>query len=61
MSKAKKATVKLYSEHVDRLYSVICPHCHTELVAVADYILVMECWQCRKPIDLRDKNGKQIH
>ena len=33
---------------------VTCPHCHTELVGVAAYAVVIECWHCKKEFRIED-------
>jgi len=33
---------------------VMCPYCHTELVGVANYVIAMKCWQCKKPFKVEN-------
>lgn len=62
LKNAKKAKLKIYQKYEEIIYSVVCPHCHTELVgAIEKYTLVFECLQCGNQIDIRDKNGKRAY
>jgi DNA-directed RNA polymerase subunit RPC12/RpoP len=33
---------------------VTCPYCHTELVGVVAYAVVIECWHCKKEFRIDD-------
>ena len=62
IKKSKKAIIKLYSLYQSKLYSVKCPHCHTELVGgLEPNVLMFICTHCGNTIDLRDKNGKRAY
>ena len=62
MKRPKKAIIKTEKVSYTK-QSVTCPHCHTNMSGIPPqyYILMFECWRCRNPIDLRDKDGKRSY
>ena len=58
MKRPKKSTPKFKIVET-KIWSVVCPHCHTELVGgFGASCLMLKCYNCSNPIDLREKENK---
>jgi len=59
MKKAKRAKPKGSGEYMVQHYSVICPHCHTELIGIGpDFVTRIACWHCGNEIILEGRLDK---
>lgn len=58
MKKPKKATPTYYVIE-EKVWTVVCPHCKTKLVGgFGEDTLMLKCFHCGNPIDLREKEVK---